>query len=48
MTRVGQVFQPNPEARRVYEQLYREVYLNMYRQLKPLYQKIRDITGYPA
>ncbi|WP_259767118.1 hypothetical protein, partial [Pseudomonas protegens] len=24
------------------------VYLRMYRQLKPLYQSIREITGYPA
>jgi hypothetical protein len=42
------VFQPNPQAQRVYQQLYAEVYLGMYRQLKPLYQKIRQITGYPA
>ena len=28
--------------------LYREVYLRMYRQLKPLYRRIRAITGYPA
>ncbi|MNG41791.1 hypothetical protein D3C84_1312020 [compost metagenome] len=48
MTRVGQVFQPNPEAQRTYERLYGEVYQHMYKQLKPLYQKIRQITGYPA
>mgnify|MGYP006198801963 CR=1 FL=1 len=48
MTRVGQVFQPNPEAQRVYQQLYGQVYQRMYRQLKPLYQSIRKITGYPA
>ena len=48
MTRVGQVFQPNPEAQRIYDQLYREVYLRMYKQLRPLYKKIRQITGYPA
>lgn len=48
MTRVGQVFVPNPAAQRIYEQLYREVYLQMYRQLKPLYLRIRAITGYPA
>jgi len=47
MTRVGEVFQPNPEARELYERLYSEVYLRMYPQLQPLYQKIRDITGYP-
>jgi sugar (pentulose or hexulose) kinase len=48
MTRVGAVFTPQPEAQKIYEQLYKEVYLRMYRQLKPLYQSIRKITGYPA
>lgn len=48
MTRVGQVFQPNPPAQQIYERLYREVYQRMYKQLKPLYQSIRKITGYPA
>ncbi|CAD5108143.1 FGGY-family carbohydrate kinase [Zestomonas carbonaria] len=48
MTRVGAVFQPDPQARRTYERLYREVYQGMYRQLKPLYRSIREITGYPA
>ena len=48
MTRIGDVFEPDPQAQRTYERLYKEVYLRMYRQLKPLYQSIRDITGYPA
>lgn len=48
MTRVGQVFQPNPQAQHTYERLYKEVYQRMYKQLKPLYQSIREITGYPA
>ena len=48
MTRVGKVFQPNPQAVQVYERLYREVYLRMYQQLRPLYRSIREITGYPA
>ncbi len=48
MTRVGQVFQPRIEAQRTYDRLYREVYQRMYKQLKPLYLKIREITGYPA
>src|SRR5690606_8240983 len=47
MTRVGQTFQPNPEAVRIYDRLYREVYTRMYKQLRPLYQSIRAITGYP-
>ncbi|SEK91377.1 Sugar (pentulose or hexulose) kinase [Atopomonas hussainii] len=47
MTRVGDVFQPNPQASKTYDRLYKEVYLRMYKQLKPLYMSIRDITGYP-
>lgn len=48
MTRTGQVFQPDPAAQRVYQQLYTQVYLHMYRRLRPLYRRIRQITGYPA
>jgi sugar (pentulose or hexulose) kinase len=47
MTRVGQVFQPNPDTREIYEGLYQRVYKRMYRRLKPLYEEIRHITGYP-
>ena len=48
MTRVGQVFQPEPQHVRIYEQLYRKVYCRMYRRLQPLYREISDITGYPG
>ncbi len=48
MTRVGQVFEPDPAARGIYQRLYREVYQRMYARLKPLYRSIRAITGYPA
>lgn len=48
MTRVGQVFDPNPAAHQLYEQLYQRVYKQMYGRLKPLYEEIRAITGYPA
>lgn len=48
MTRVGARFEPDPETAAVYEKLYREVYQRMYPSLKPLYEKIRQITGYPA
>lgn len=48
MTRVGRVFQPDPRAQQTYQRLYLEVYQRMYRQLKPLYLRIRAITGYPA
>ena len=48
MTRVGQVFVPEAQHVRIYDQLYRKVYCQMYRRLQPLYRDIRDITGYPG
>lgn len=48
MCRPGALFTPRPESVRVYEALYREVYRELYPRLKPLYQRIRRITGYPA
>ncbi len=48
MTRTGTQFTPQPTHARTYEQLYRRVYRRMYRRLQPLYQDIRDITGYPG
>jgi len=48
MTRIGQVFTPQPEHARTYEQLYRRVYCRMYQRLQPLYRDIQDITGYPT
>ncbi len=47
MTRVGRVFEPDRERQQLYDGLYREVYRKMYRRLKPLYERIRDLTGYP-
>jgi len=48
MTHAGDRFEPIADNHRVYEQLYRQVYLQMYKRLKPSYQAIRAITGYPA
>lgn len=48
MTRVGQVFHPEPQHVRIYDQFYRKVYCRMYRRLQPLYRDIRKITGYPG
>ena len=48
MTRIGQVFMPEAEHARTYEQLYRRVYCRMYERLQPLYRDIRAITGYPS
>lgn len=47
MTRIGQVFQPIPENKKIYDELYHRVYRKMYNQLQPLYQEIQQITGYP-
>jgi len=47
MTRIGKRFEPEAQTHKTYDRLYREVYLKMYKQLKPLYRSIRDITGYP-
>ena len=47
MTRQGKTFEPNPVQQRIYDELYNRVYHHMYARLRPLYQQIRDITGYP-
>ncbi|MFC3151861.1 FGGY-family carbohydrate kinase [Litoribrevibacter euphylliae] len=47
MTHTGDVFYPNKPTQDMYDRLYKEVYLKMYKQLQPLYKSIRDITGYP-
>ncbi len=47
MTHDGALFEPDPQARRLYDKLYRRVYLKMYRRLQPLYRAAREITGYP-
>ncbi len=48
MTRVGDVFEPEPRSHETYDALYRRVYKRMYPKLKPLYEEIREITGYPG
>ncbi|MBC2743221.1 MAG: carbohydrate kinase [Desulfosarcina sp.] len=47
MTRSGERFEPDPSNHRLYDELYQKVYKRMYRRLRPLYKKIREITGYP-
>ncbi len=47
MTHVGEHFEPDPETREIYEGLYRRVYKEMYGRLRPLYEAICEITGYP-
>jgi len=47
MTRVGKVFYPNPKDVAMYDRLYKNVYQKLYTRLRPLYEEIREITGYP-
>lgn len=47
MTRVSRVFEPNSANRDLYTGLYERVYKRMYRQLRPLYEEIAAVTGYP-
>jgi ribulose kinase len=47
MTRTGESSEPNTANHQIYNELYQRVYLKMYSQLKPLYEEIRNITGYP-
>ncbi len=47
MTHLGTTFEPNPTNHRIYDELYKRVYLRMYDRLRPLYEEIRAITGYP-
>jgi len=47
MTHPGQTFAPIMENHDLYDELYTRVYSKMYDRLQPLYDEIRDITGYP-
>jgi sugar (pentulose or hexulose) kinase len=45
MVRPGRVFEPNATNARLYEQLYRVVYLGMYKRLKPLYDQMHGLAA---
>jgi len=47
MTRRAEEFTPDPDTRDLYRELYERVYAKSYGQLRPLYQEIQRITGYP-
>ena len=47
MVSYADTFNPIPENTKIYTSLYKNVYLKMYKNLKPLYKKIQEITGYP-
>jgi sugar (pentulose or hexulose) kinase len=44
MTRMGQVFEPDPQTHRFYNELYQHIYRRMYRRLQPLYERLQAIT----
>jgi len=48
MTHVGDVFEPNQQNYLLYQDLYEHVYKALYKKVQPLYEAIKDITGYPA
>jgi sugar (pentulose or hexulose) kinase len=47
MVHIDTFIEPDPARHRLYDQLYRRVYKRMYQRLKPLYEDIMAITGYP-
>ncbi len=42
MTRVSDVFEPDTRAHALYDDLFQNVYMHMYKQLKPLYTALQD------
>jgi sugar (pentulose or hexulose) kinase len=50
MTRISRVFEPDSRTQAIYEALFHNVYLHMYRKLQPLYENLRKIArpGGPA
>ncbi len=47
MAHIDRLYEPNKEHVEIYNELYHKVYKHIYSRLKPYYQKIREITGYP-
>jgi sugar (pentulose or hexulose) kinase len=48
MTRLAAVHEPDVARHALYDELYERVYRKMYARLQPLYEEIRQITGYPT
>lgn len=44
MVHEGDVFLPDPERHKIYEELYTGVYARLYARLEPLYRRISQIT----
>jgi sugar (pentulose or hexulose) kinase len=47
IVRVKDTFTPKDENARIYDRLFKEVYVKMYPALSPLHRKIAEITNYP-
>ena len=47
MSRRARLFEPEADRADLYRELFERVYKKMYRALGPLYEEIREITGYP-
>jgi sugar (pentulose or hexulose) kinase len=47
MVRVKSTFQPVDENVKIYDRLFREVYIKMYPALSPLHNRIAEIANYP-
>lgn len=47
MCHTGDVFEPIKQEHDLYNELYRRVYKQIHQRLKPLYEELRRITGYP-
>jgi sugar (pentulose or hexulose) kinase len=47
MTRIGETREPDPATAARYDELYERVYRRLYPALRPLYEEIQAITGYP-
>jgi sugar (pentulose or hexulose) kinase len=45
MTRTGDLFEPNPTKKQIYDELYEGVYLKMYPRLKPLYRALHTMRS---
>ena len=46
-TSIARVFEPLPEHRGIYDELYHGVFRKMYVRLKSLHLEFQKITGYP-
>jgi sugar (pentulose or hexulose) kinase len=47
MVKIQRVFEPDPENVALYKDLFENVYQKIFPALKPLYDRIKQITGYP-